>query len=203
MSFMSRSPTRFSNWSRFRMDVSSRLISLSSARVLACRSMRVYSRAFSMLTAMREAIRLSSRACSSLKKPRCGASISITPITRFLVISGTARYALADLYPRLFRHFAEVADLEPETEFLSAFIQQQDGEHFIVNHPLDHLGYSMQQGVQIQSGVQHIRDFHQKGFDVHAWGNSRNCGYRVQELMITGNIQYLVKTPVLEPDCTG
>ena len=62
---------RFNNWSTFRIEVSSRLISVSSVSCRAWRDTLVYSRAFSMPTAMREANSVSSRLCSSVKAPGC------------------------------------------------------------------------------------------------------------------------------------
>ena len=90
MSRLTRSAIRWRSWSRFRIEVNSRAISFSSSSVRACRVVRVYSRAFSMPTAMRDAISVNNRLCSSLKYPACRASMSITPITRFLTISGIA-----------------------------------------------------------------------------------------------------------------
>ena len=81
---------RLSNSSTFRMDVSSRAISFSSTRVRAWRVVRVCRRAFSIPTAMREPISVSSRLCSSVKRPASCVSRFSTPMTRFLTISGMA-----------------------------------------------------------------------------------------------------------------
>jgi len=71
-------------------DVNSRAISFSRRSVRAWRLMRVYSRAFSIPIAIREPISVSNRLCSSVKWWGWGDSMSITPITRFFTISGTA-----------------------------------------------------------------------------------------------------------------
>ncbi len=72
------------------MDVNSRLISVSSVSCRACRDTRVYRRAFSIPAAMREANSVSRRLCSSVNAPGWPASTSITPMTLFLAMSGTA-----------------------------------------------------------------------------------------------------------------
>ena len=68
---VTRSAMRFSSSSTFRMDVSSRLISVSSVSCRAWRDTRVYRRAFSMPAAMREANSVSRRLCSSVNAPGC------------------------------------------------------------------------------------------------------------------------------------
>jgi len=70
----------------------------------------------------------------------------------------------------------QMADLKPETEFLCAFVEQQNSEDLVINHALDYLSYAVQQGVQIKRGVQNIRDFDEQRLDVYAWGWSGNCG---------------------------
>ena len=194
---VTRSAMRFSNWSTFRIEVSSRLISVSSVSCRACRETRVYSRAFSMPTAMREANSVSSRLCSSVKAPGCGASTSMTPMTLFLAISGTASSertpgvelmkfssaatsltstgsrdfdrppgdALADFDADALGDLRRMSHLEADAQLLRLLVQQQDGEDFVVDEALQHLGHALQQSVQVERGVDRVRYLKQVGIE--------------------------------------
>src|SRR5205807_608136 len=73
---------------------------------------------------------------------------------------------LSDLHPDPFRHVRGVTNLKSEPQLLSALIQEQNGEDFIVNNALYHLGHALEQCVQFQRGIENVRDLYQHGLNV-------------------------------------
>ena len=146
-----------------------------------------------MPAAMREANSVSSRLCSSVKAPGCAASTSMTPMTLFLAMSGTASSertpgaelmkfssaatsltstgcarlhgAPGDPLPNLnadaLGDLGRMADLKAHAQLLRLLVQQQDGEDFVVDEALEHLGYALQQSVQVERGVDRVGDLQQ------------------------------------------
>ena len=54
-----------------------------------------------------------------------------------------------------------MSNLEPEPQLLGALVEQQDGEDLIVDHAFHDFGNAVQEGIQVQRGVENIRHFHQ------------------------------------------
>ncbi len=67
------------------------------------------------------------------------------------------RYALGD--------FGRMTDLEANAQFLGLFVKQQDGEDFVVDDALQHLGHALQQRIQVQSGIHRIGNLQQVAVD--------------------------------------
>ena len=58
-----------------------------------------------------------------------------------------------------------IADLEAKAQFLRFFIEQKDGKDLVINDFAHHFGHAPQRGIQVERGIDHIRDFEQKRFD--------------------------------------
>ena len=87
-------------------------------------------------------------------------------------------------------------DLEADTQFLRLVVEQQDGEDFVVDEALQHLGHALQQGVQVQRGIDRIGHLEQvavKGRRNHWfwWGSSLR---RNSTLMIAVRVVDIVGT---------
>ena len=74
---------------------------------------------------------------------------------------GLAGDALADLDADALGDFGRMPHLEADAQLLRLFVEQQDGEDFVVDEALQHLGYALQQRVQVQRGIHRIGDFEQ------------------------------------------
>ena len=61
---------------------------------------------------------------------------------------------------------------------MRAFIQQKNGENLIIDDALHHLGYALQERVEIKRGVEHVSHFNQKCLNIHALWWCR-CSHRV------------------------
>ena len=57
---------------------------------------------------------------------------------------------------------ARVANLEAHAQLVGAVVQQQNGKDAVVNHGAHQVGHAMQQRLQIQRGIQRIRQPRQK-----------------------------------------
>ena len=59
------------------------------------------------------------------------------------------------------RYFGQMADLKTKAQLLRSLVKQQDREYFIVDDALHHLGHALQERVQVQRSVEHVRYFDQ------------------------------------------
>ena len=87
-----------------------------------------------------------------------------------------------DLYP--LGNFARISHLEADSQVLCFFIQQQDGEDFVVNDPAHQFRHAAQRGVQVEGGVDDVRHLKQQRLDFQLIGLGRSGfhGFRFQEL---------------------
>src|SRR5258708_4457997 len=88
--------------------------------------------------------------------------------------------AFADFDAGLLRDLRRIADLKAEPQLLRAFVQQQNGKNLIVNDALDHLRYALQQGIQIERGVEHVSHFDENRLNVNMLWRSGRCSHAIQ-----------------------
>ena len=67
--------------------------------------------------------------------------------------------ALADLDLDSFGDFAGVSHLKSDAQILGFFIHQQYGKDLVINDFAHQFGHPAQGGVQIESGIDHVRHF--------------------------------------------
>src|ERR1019366_958405 len=72
---------------------------------------------------------------------------------------------LPNLNTDAFRYLGRMADLETDAQLLRLLVEQQNGKNFVIDDPLQHLCYALQQSVQIQSPVDRVSDFQQVPID--------------------------------------
>ena len=80
---------------------------------------------------------------------------------RLAQLHGFAGYPLPHLDVNALGYIRRMADLETDAQLLRSLVQQQDGEHLVIHHPLQHLGHALQQGVEVERGVHRIGNFQQ------------------------------------------
>ena len=64
-------------------------------------------------------------------------------------------------------------NLEAYAQLLRFFVEQQDGEDFVVDDAFQHLGHALQQGVEVQGSIHRIGNFQQVAVDVRR--KQRRC----------------------------
>src|SRR5215469_16460687 len=74
--------------------------------------------------------------------------------------------ALSDLDADALGDFGRMAHLEAYAQLLCLFVEQQDGKNFVIDEALRHLRDTLQQRVQIKSGVHRIGNFQKVVVDV-------------------------------------
>ena len=80
---------------------------------------------------------------------------------RLAQLRGLAGYAVAHLDVNPLGHIRRMSHLETDAQLLRLLVQQQDGEHLVIDDPLQHLGYALQQRVEVERGVDRIGNFQQ------------------------------------------
>src|SRR6266576_5089688 len=83
-------------------------------------------------------------------------------------LRGDASDALADFDPAAFSEFGRIADLKAEAHLLRLFVQQKNGENFVINDLADDFCYTAQGGVQIERRRQHVGYVEQQRLDRQA-----------------------------------
>ncbi len=77
------------------------------------------------------------------------------------VCTALSGHALPDLDADALGDFRRMPHLEADAQLLRLLIQQQDGKDFVVDEALQHLRHTLQQGVQVERGVDRIGDLQQ------------------------------------------
>ena len=75
-------------------------------------------------------------------------------------------HAFADLDLHPFGDFAGVSHLETNAQILCFLVDQQNGENLVVDDLADEFGYAPQRGIEVESGVDHVRHLEQQGLDL-------------------------------------
>ena len=79
----------------------------------------------------------------------------------FAVLGGPADDSLAHADPQAL-DFGRMADLKAHAQVVGPFIQQQDGEDLVVDDGAHQVRGAMHQGLQIEGGVQGVRQPHEE-----------------------------------------
>ena len=79
-------------------------------------------------------------------------------------LRGATRDPLSDLNARPVGIFARVSDLESETQLLCAFVEQKNGEDFVIDDPAHKFRHPTQSGIEVKCGVNHISNLQKQGF---------------------------------------
>ena len=91
----------------------------------------------------------------------------------FAALHGLSGNSLANLDADAVGHFGRMTDLEAYAQLLGFFVQQQDGENFVIDNLLQHLGHALQQSVQVERRVDRIGHLQQVGIESRSSGRLR------------------------------
>ena len=78
---------------------------------------------------------------------------------------GSSGDSLANLNADALGHLGRMTHLEADAQLVGFLVQQQDGKDFVVDNLLQHLGYALQQGIQVERGVDRVGHFEQVGIE--------------------------------------
>ena len=89
----------------------------------------------------------------------------------FALLRRQAGNAFTHLDADALGHLRRVSDSEADAQLLGLFVQQQDGENFVINDAAHLLGGTLQERIEIERGVDHLGDLDQQVFDVQGRGS--------------------------------
>ena len=101
-------------------------------------------------------------------------------------------YALAHFHAQAVGDLLRISHMEAYVQFLTVFIEQQDGENFVVNNLADQFRHPPQRGFQVERGVDHVGHFEQER--VHLGKASSLRGSRFHRLHDSRRSQRLFHT---------
>ena len=97
-----------------------------------------------------------------MKFSSAATSFTSTGFARLHCLSG---HALSDLDANALGHLRRMSHLKTDAQLLRLLVQQQDGEDFVVDEALQHLGHALQQRVEVERGVDRVGDLQQIGVE--------------------------------------
>src|ERR1019366_122811 len=71
-------------------------------------------------------------------------------------------YALAHFHAQAVGDLLRISHMEAYVQFLTVFVEQQDGENFVVNNLADQFRHAPQRGFQVERGVDYVGHFEQE-----------------------------------------
>ena len=78
------------------------------------------------------------------------------------------------LDPHPLRNLSRISDLEAHTQFLRAFVEQENGKDFVVDDFAHQFSHAAQSGVEIERSVDYVGDLEQQWLDGR---NSSDLGF--------------------------
>ena len=68
----------------------------------------------------------------------------------------------AYFYANTFRELGRMSDGEAHPQLLRLFVEQQNGKNLVIDRPPHLFGSALQQGIEVERGVDHVGHFHQE-----------------------------------------
>ena len=79
---------------------------------------------------------------------------------------GYASDSVTNLDANSVGNLSRMSRLKPDAKLLGFFVQQQDGEDFVIDDLADQFRHAPESGVEVKSGVDDISDLEKKRFDL-------------------------------------